>query len=205
MSKQRSRIPSAPIVKARLPACWRKKYPATSASDSSIFAASAKKCWGCRTARASGWVEPGGSNSVRLDEVFRRASLEHIHDALGRGQHHLLGGPVGHAGDVGHQQRIGRGAEGMGGQGRRLGEYVAGRPGNPPPHQRRGQGSLWHNSYRNDSSAPRRTLHCAFIAREHPQQTNQREYLQPATAPTSALHPRRGVNLEVFFAPLLFF
>ena len=32
------------------------------------------------------------------------------------------------------------------------------------------------------SSDPRRTLHCAFIAREHPQQTNQREYLQPATA-----------------------
>ena len=33
-----------------------------------------------------------------------------------------------------------------------------------------------------DSNAPRRTLHCAFIAREHPQQTNQREYLRPATA-----------------------
>ena len=43
-------------------------------------------------------------------------------------------------------------------------------------------GSLWHSSYRNLSSDPRRTLHCAFIAREHPQQTNQREYLQPATA-----------------------
>ena len=25
-------------------------------------------------------------------------------------------------------------------------------------------GSLWHSSYRNDSNAPRRTLHCAFIA-----------------------------------------
>ena len=106
---------------------------------------------------------------------------------------------------MGHQQRIGRGAEGMGGQGRRLGEYVAGRPGNPPPHQRRGQGSPWHNSYRNDSSAPRRTLHCAFIAREHPQQTNQREYLRPTTAPTSALRSRRGGNLEVFLVPLLFF
>ena len=35
-------------------------------------------------------------------------------------------------------------------------------------------GSLWHSSYRNHSSDPRRTLHCAFIAREHPQQTNQR-------------------------------
>ena len=44
-------------------------------------------------------------------------------------------------------------------------------------------GSLWHSSYRNlTSNAPRRTLHCAFIAREHPQQTNQREYLRPATA-----------------------
>ena len=43
-------------------------------------------------------------------------------------------------------------------------------------------GSLWHSSYRNLSDAPRRTLHCAFIAREHPQQTNQRGYLQPATA-----------------------
>ena len=43
-------------------------------------------------------------------------------------------------------------------------------------------GSLWHSSYRNLTDAPRRTLHCAFIAREHPQQTNQREYLQPATA-----------------------
>ena len=43
-------------------------------------------------------------------------------------------------------------------------------------------GSLWHSSYRNHSSDPRRTLHCAFIAREHPQQTNQREYLGPATA-----------------------
>ena len=30
--------------------------------------------------------------------------------------------------------------------------------------------------------SPRRTLHCAFIAREHPQQTNQRQYLRPETA-----------------------
>ena len=43
-------------------------------------------------------------------------------------------------------------------------------------------GSLFHSSYRNLSDAPRRTLHCAFIAREHPQQTNQREYLRPETA-----------------------
>ncbi len=43
-------------------------------------------------------------------------------------------------------------------------------------------GSLWHSSYRNRTDAPRRTLHCAFIAREHPQQTNQRQYLRPETA-----------------------
>ncbi|MDE3259801.1 MAG: phytanoyl-CoA dioxygenase family protein [Gemmatimonadota bacterium] len=43
-------------------------------------------------------------------------------------------------------------------------------------------GSLWHGSYRNRTDAPRRTLHCAFIAREHAQQTNQREYLRPETA-----------------------
>lgn len=43
-------------------------------------------------------------------------------------------------------------------------------------------GSLFHSSYRNRTDAPRRTLHCAFIAREHPQQTNQRQYLRPETA-----------------------
>ncbi|MBT5830166.1 MAG: phytanoyl-CoA dioxygenase [Candidatus Latescibacteria bacterium] len=43
-------------------------------------------------------------------------------------------------------------------------------------------GSLWHSSYANEDGRPRRTLHCAFIAREHKQQTNQREYLRPATS-----------------------
>ena len=43
-------------------------------------------------------------------------------------------------------------------------------------------GSLWHSSYTNKDGAPRRTLHCAFIAREHPQQTNQRDHLRPETA-----------------------
>jgi ectoine hydroxylase-related dioxygenase (phytanoyl-CoA dioxygenase family) len=43
-------------------------------------------------------------------------------------------------------------------------------------------GSVWHSSYRNSTGHPRRTLHCAFIAREHPQQTNQRQYLRPETA-----------------------
>ncbi len=42
-------------------------------------------------------------------------------------------------------------------------------------------GSAWHSCTRNRSGAPRRLLHCAFIAREHPQQTDQREYLRPET------------------------
>ena len=37
-------------------------------------------------------------------------------------------------------------------------------------------GNVWHSSYNNRSGAKRRTLHCAFIAREHKQQTNQRQY-----------------------------
>ena len=43
-------------------------------------------------------------------------------------------------------------------------------------------GSVWHSSYRNHSGRRRRTLHCAFIAREYAQQTNQRQYLRPETA-----------------------
>ena len=42
-------------------------------------------------------------------------------------------------------------------------------------------GSLWHSSYINKDGQSRRTLHCAFIAREHKQQTNQREYLREET------------------------
>ena len=42
-------------------------------------------------------------------------------------------------------------------------------------------GSAWHSCTRNTSGAPRRLLHCAFIAREHKQQTDQRQYLQPET------------------------
>ena len=42
-------------------------------------------------------------------------------------------------------------------------------------------GSAWHSCTRNRSGAPRRLLHCAFIAREHRQQTDQREYLRPET------------------------
>jgi ectoine hydroxylase-related dioxygenase (phytanoyl-CoA dioxygenase family) len=56
--------------------------------------------------------------------------------------------------------------------------YLTGRAGSVAVFN----GGLWHSSYVNRSDASRRALHCAFIAREHPQQTNQREYLQPATA-----------------------
>ena len=56
--------------------------------------------------------------------------------------------------------------------------YLTGRAGSVAVFN----GSLWHSSYVNRSNAPRRALHCAFIAREHPQQTNQREYLRPETA-----------------------
>ena len=42
-------------------------------------------------------------------------------------------------------------------------------------------GSLWHSCTGNRTRNKRRTLHCAFIAREHPQQTDQRQYLRPET------------------------
>ncbi len=42
-------------------------------------------------------------------------------------------------------------------------------------------GSAWHSCTHNRSGAPRRLLHCAFIAREHRQQTDQREQLRPET------------------------
>ncbi len=40
---------------------------------------------------------------------------------------------------------------------------------------------VWHGGTRNDTDQPRRVLHCAFIAREFPQQTDQRASLSPAT------------------------
>ena len=43
-------------------------------------------------------------------------------------------------------------------------------------------GNVWHSSYINRSGSKRRTLHCAFIAREHKQQTDQRQYLRTETA-----------------------
>lgn len=43
-------------------------------------------------------------------------------------------------------------------------------------------GHTWHGSTNNQSQRSRRVYHGAFIAREFPQQTNQRQYLRPATA-----------------------
>ncbi len=42
-------------------------------------------------------------------------------------------------------------------------------------------GSAWHSCCRNNTEGMRRTLHCAFIAREHGQQTDQRAYLRQET------------------------
>lgn len=42
-------------------------------------------------------------------------------------------------------------------------------------------GNVWHSSCANHNGQRRRTLHCAFIAREHAQQTDQRRYLRPET------------------------
>ena len=56
-------------------------------------------------------------------------------------------------------------------------------------------GSVWHSSYINRSGATRRTLHCAFIAREHKQQTDQRHYLRPDTA--ARLSPLARYVLDV--------
>ena len=56
-------------------------------------------------------------------------------------------------------------------------------------------GSVWHSSYHNRSGHRRRTLHCAFIAREYEQQTNQRQYLRSAT--TERLSPLARYILDV--------
>jgi ectoine hydroxylase-related dioxygenase (phytanoyl-CoA dioxygenase family) len=43
-------------------------------------------------------------------------------------------------------------------------------------------GHTWHGSTNNRSQRSRRVYHCAFVAREYPQQTDQRKYLRPETA-----------------------
>ncbi|MBX3010394.1 MAG: phytanoyl-CoA dioxygenase family protein [Caldilineaceae bacterium] len=53
----------------------------------------------------------------------------------------------------------------------------------------------WHGSTTNRSQRTRRVYHCAFIAREHPQQTNQREYLRSETA--ARLSPAARYILDV--------
>ncbi|MFZ4658957.1 MAG: phytanoyl-CoA dioxygenase family protein [Caldilineaceae bacterium] len=53
----------------------------------------------------------------------------------------------------------------------------------------------WHGSTDNRSQRTRRVYHCAFIAREHPQQTSQRQYLRPETA--ARLSPAARYVLDV--------
>ena len=43
-------------------------------------------------------------------------------------------------------------------------------------------GSIWHSCTQNNSAKKRRVLHCAFILREFPQQTDQSTYLKPETS-----------------------
>ena len=73
----------------------------------------------------------------------------------------------------------------------RIGDYIEDRNADHPEQiQLTGKagsvaifnGSVWHSSYLNRNGALRRTLHCAFIAREHKQQTDQRQHLRPETA-----------------------
>ena len=42
-------------------------------------------------------------------------------------------------------------------------------------------GHLWHGGTTNNTDRPRHALHAAFLRREHPQQTVQRDYLRPET------------------------
>ncbi|MEZ4736852.1 MAG: phytanoyl-CoA dioxygenase family protein [Caldilineaceae bacterium] len=53
----------------------------------------------------------------------------------------------------------------------------------------------WHGSTTNRSQRTRRVYHCAFIAREHPQQTSQHQYLRPETA--ARLSPAARFLLDV--------
>ena len=56
-------------------------------------------------------------------------------------------------------------------------------------------GHLWHSCTANRSTHTRRLIHCAFISRELPQQTDQRQYLREATA--RRLSPEAQVILDV--------
>lgn len=54
---------------------------------------------------------------------------------------------------------------------------------------------VWHGGTLNASDRPRRVLHCAFVAREHPQQTDQRANLSPETV--ARLTPAQRWLLDV--------
>ncbi|MFZ1757417.1 MAG: phytanoyl-CoA dioxygenase family protein [Caldilineaceae bacterium] len=56
-------------------------------------------------------------------------------------------------------------------------------------------GQVWHGSTTNHTSHTRRVYHCAFTARENPQQTDQRAYLRAETA--SRLTPAARYILDV--------
>ena len=43
---------------------------------------------------------------------------------------------------------------------------------------------LWHGGYLNISGEKRRALHCYYVSRTHPQQTNQQKYLSESTINT---------------------
>ena len=56
-------------------------------------------------------------------------------------------------------------------------------------------GQIWHGSTYNHSGRKRRVIHCAFTAREHKQQTDQRAYLRPETE--ARLSPAARYILDV--------
>jgi ectoine hydroxylase-related dioxygenase (phytanoyl-CoA dioxygenase family) len=56
-------------------------------------------------------------------------------------------------------------------------------------------GHLWHSCTTNRTTRTRRLVHCAFIGRELPQQTDQRRYLREATA--RRLSPAARLILDV--------
>ena len=51
-------------------------------------------------------------------------------------------------------------------------------------------GQIWHGSTTNRTEQKRRVYHCAFTARENPQQTDQRAYLRAETAARLSLAAR---------------
>lgn len=56
-------------------------------------------------------------------------------------------------------------------------------------------GQIWHGSTENHTTNKRRVVHCAYTARENPQQTDQRQYLRAETA--ARLSPAARYVLDV--------